>query len=371
MSKSNRRAPVEKFQFPSLQQHWHGRQLTKSLGCQSCVFHRICGGLQVEANVFDCLTYCRCADQSKCDNVCPRNASHHVARTYEVKGLELGNVQSALPVRAPVLPLMAPLLYHSYSRSRPPCVKTVVLSLYEMFSKVDGSLKFPTRGALLSHFKLTDETVIILSGTQEDFLIERWWALQDREAVTRGLIDLGIALVTTPNYSVFGDVPRLDNLFNMKRIALVWSEMQREGVPCALHLNARTDRDYERWTEFLRDHTEITHVAFEFGTGAGSVNRIDWHVAHLAALARDIPRPLHLIIRGGINHLHVLRGAFAGLTFVDTSAFVKAQKRQRLTVIQDRVVSVPAPSPEGTPVDDLLDENLKTVSSLVERKSSQ
>jgi hypothetical protein len=41
-------------------------------------------------------------------------------------------------------------------------------------------------------------------------------------------------------------VPRLDNLFNMKRIALVWSEIQREGMPCALHLNARTDRDFER-----------------------------------------------------------------------------------------------------------------------------
>lgn len=367
MSKSSSSVRIDKFPFTSLNKHWHSRELTQSLGCQGCVFHRVCGGIQVEAAVFDCMTYCRCVDQSKCDNVCPRNASHHVARSHEVKGLEFGNVAAAPSVPAPALPLMMPLIYHSYSRSRAPQAPAVVLSLYEMFTKTGGTLRFTSRTALLQHFKLAEDTLIVLSGTQEDFLIERWWNLRDRDALTRGLIDLGVSLITTPNYSLFGDVPRLDNLFNMKRIALVWSEIQREGMPCALHLNARTDRDFERWSTFLRDRPEITHVAFEFGTGAGSLNRIGWHVSQLCALARQAGRPLHLIVRGGISQLRPLRAAFAGLTFVDTSAFVKAQQRQRLKLNAEGFTSIPAPTPKGIRIDELLDDNIAASRALVER----
>jgi hypothetical protein len=371
MSRSSRTAPLEKFQFPAAATHWHGADLTKSLGCQKCFFHDVCGGLQVEAAIFDCMTYCRCTDKTTCDNVCPRNAGHQVARMHEVKGLEFGNVSAAAPVVVPDLPLIVPMIFHSYSRSRPPFTKTVALSLYEMFDKKTGSIRFANRRALLDHFKLADDAVIILSGTQEDFLIERWWGLANRERVTRDLIDLGVSMVTTPNYSLFGDVPRLDNLFNMKRIALVWSEIQREGMPCAIHLNARTDKDFRRWIEFLRDHPEITHIAFEFGTGAGAPNRIAWHIDHLNNLARAVPRPLHLVVRGGGGELRALRAAFAGITLIDTSPFVKTQKRQRLVLTGNGLKSDSAPSPKGAPLDDLLDENIAVSRAAVERNTTQ
>lgn len=371
MSRSSRTALIEKFQFPAGAKHWHGADLTKSLGCQKCFFHDVCGGIQVEASVFDCMTYCRCTDKTKCDNVCPRNAWHHVARTREVKGLEFRNVPAAAPVAAPEMPLVVPMIFHSYSRSRPPLTKTVGLSLYEMFDKKTGAIRFANRRALLDHFKLADDTMIILSGTQEDFLIERWWNLAEREQVTRDLIDLGVSMITTPNYSLFGDVPRLDNLFNMKRIALVWSEIQREGMPCALHLNARTDKDFERWVEFLGDHSEITHIAFEFGTGAGARNRIAWHIDHLNALARAVARPLHLVVRGGGSEIRALRGAFVGITLIDTSPFLKTQQRQRLVLTGAGLKSVSAPTEKGSPLDDLLDENIAVSRAFVEFNATQ
>jgi hypothetical protein len=371
MSRSNRHAPIEKFHFPAAAKHWHGADLTRSLGCQKCFFHGVCGGLQVEASVFDCMTYCRCTDKSTCDNVCPRNAEHQVARMHEVRGIELSNVPASVPVASPDLPLLVPMIYHGYSRSRPLQAKTIALSLYQMFDKMRGSVRFQNRRALLEHFQIADDTTIILSGTQEDFLIERWWNLANREEVTRHLIHLGISMITTPNYSLFGDVPRLDNLFNMKRIALVWSEIQREGMPCAIHLNARTDRDFQRWTEFLRDHTEITHVAFEFGTGAGSPNRIDWHMIHLGNLARQVARPLHLIVRGGTGELRTLRNTFAGITLIDTSAFLKAHRRQRLLLTGNGLKSAPAPTEKGMPLDDLLDANIAASLASVERTTTQ
>jgi hypothetical protein len=41
--------------------------------------------------------------------------------------------------------------------------------------------------------------------------------LKERPAILAALVKLGIALVTSPNYSVLTDVPRTDNLHAMKR----------------------------------------------------------------------------------------------------------------------------------------------------------
>ena len=83
----------------------------------------------------------------------------------------------------------------------------------------------------------------------------------------------------------------------MKRIAIVHQEFLSEGMPAALHVNARTDRDWERWREYVAARPEVAHIAFEFGTGAGWGERMGWHTAQLAQLARAVNRPLHLVVR--------------------------------------------------------------------------
>lgn len=361
MSRSNSRAPVEKFHFPNSRKLWHDSAgATESLGCRQCVYLEQCGGLQVEASVYDCMTYCRCEDPSTCDNVCPGNLIHLVARSREVGGFDLGRVQPAPRVQLPALPLCVPLIYHRTARSRPPRVSTVALSLYQLIRKKDGGLRFASHAALLDHFQLAENTALILSGTDKDPSIERWWKLPDRERVIRELARLGISLITAPNFSLFDDVSRLDNLYNIQRIARIWSEIQRAGIACALHLNARTDRDWERWIAFLSAHPEIESVAFEFGTGAGMQLRIGWHVQQLTKLAALVTRPLHLVMRGGLTELAALRKAFARLTVIETNAFVKAQRRQRAVIRDGQLRSESAPSPPGAPIDDLLDANIDT-----------
>src|SRR5690348_16952720 len=103
-------------------------------------------------------------------------------------------------------------------------------------------------------------------------------------------------------------------------------------MPAALHLNARTDRDWFRWTDYIVARPEVTHVSFEFGTGAGWARRSEWHAAHLATLAQSVGRPLHLIIRGGAKLLPSLLRAFSNVTIIDTSVFTKTRSRQRAMV---------------------------------------
>lgn len=158
MSRSNNRPPVELFHFPNSRQLWHdGSGLTGSLGCHRCPFKVQCGGLQIEAAAFDCLTFCRCADPSSCDNVCPRNVEHLVARAQEIGGFALNNVAPAPLLPAPAFPLVVPMIYHSSARTRPPQTPVVALSLYELFNKRHATPRFITRQALLDHFKLSSD----------------------------------------------------------------------------------------------------------------------------------------------------------------------------------------------------------------------
>ncbi len=105
----------------------------------------------------------------------------------------------------------------------------------------------------------------------------------------------------------------------MKRIALVYQEFLSEGMPAALHVNARTERDWERWRDFIAGREEVTHLAFEFATGAGWGDRLNWHADQLCRLASAVSRPLHLIVRGGTTILPRLAASFDKLTCLETS----------------------------------------------------
>ena len=224
-------------------------------------------------------------------------------------------------------------------------------------------------------FAIAPEAAVILTGTDRDAPIERWWSLgpQRREAI-RALRALGVTFVTTPNYSLFTDRPRWDDLHSMKRIAITHEEFLSEGVPAALHVNARTETDWERWAQHIAARPEITHIAFEFATGSGHAARIEWHAAQLLRLAGAVERPLHLVLRGGLRVLPALAAAFSGITLLETSVFMKTTYRQRaLSLGPARLTWQSSPTDASGTIDTLLAENWKAVAAfyvpLLERAS--
>ena len=367
MSRSNRDAKSSRFvvtpyQFPNSRKLWHNKNTsTPLLGCDACYYRETCGGLQIGAQAFDCMSFCACVDPSECDNVCPRNAEHLVARVREVGGWLFDDVSHVACPEELVLPSLIPLVYHKSGRTRAPNASAIALSLYELLDKRTGELRYGARGDLCNHFKLASDAMIVLSGSDTDPALERWWRVADRRARAQELAELGIKLVTSPNFSLFDDVPRLDNLYNMKRIAVASAELQSAGIHCAVHLNARTDKDWEHWTRHLASHSEYTYVSFEFATGAGSPHRIPWHIEHLLNLARDIARPLNLVVRGGTTSLPELANNFASVTLIDTGAFVRAQKRRRACIVNSKLRWKESPTGKGESIDDLFDDNVLTM----------
>ena len=209
-------------------------------------------------------------------------------------------------------------------------------------------------------FRNDRESRLLLTGTGEDVAIERWWGLgRDRWERIRGLRGIGVVMVTTPNFSLFVNRPRWDDLHSMKRIAITHGEFLAEGMRATVHLNARTERDWERWTKYLQAREEVRDVTVEFGTGAGRAARLPWHVRQLSNLWRNVGRGLRLVVRAApLEVLPSLADAFADVTFLDTNAFVKSVHRQRGTLGADgRVTWCKSPTRRNEPVDELLEHN--------------
>jgi hypothetical protein len=279
----------------------------------------------------------------------------------DVRGFGFDNVPRGQPLPSRPLPDYAPMVYDGTDRHGDLKTDVVAIPLLALFHRRSGTGRFEDRKELLRHFRLASGTRIILTGIDQDPAIERWWSFGDRPRLIRSLNDLGISMVTSPNYSLFTDVTRHDNLRNLKRIAVAWSEFVREGMPCALHLNGRTDRDWERLGDFVAEREEVTDVAVEFTTGSAGVTRGRFHRDALLALAARAGRPLRLVMRGGRRHLPELVRAFASVTVLDSDAYMKTKHRRRARLrLGGDVEWVSTPTPQGAYLDTLLQHNVDT-----------
>lgn len=333
-----------------------------SLGCVGCPDFNECGGLHTGSDIFDCDDLCTCADREKCDMVCRRKPVEFYRRNMEVGGFSLANIPRAPTLPASPLPDNVPLIDHKYGRNSILKENTIALPLYALFHMGKGEILVRDRSELSKKFLIPANATIVATGVARDAKVEGWWGLADRSAIIQGLRALGIAVVTTPNYSLFTDVPRPDNLHAMKRIGLSWVELVQNGVPAALHLNSRTEQDYGRWTSFLQEREEVSAVSFEFGTGAGRPGRIDFHVKQLCKLADEVDRPLILILRGGARYLRQLRLHFHQVVFVDSEGFSRTLKRRRATIDErGRLRWQRIHTAQGEPLDELLAHNVEQV----------
>jgi hypothetical protein len=254
-------------------------------------------------------------------HVCRFNPRLFVARMREVGGLGFKTAPRAPANGVPDIPTIVPFVDHHYGRVATLDEPVVAISLYELVNLATGKPHVASRAELAARFLIPEGAAIVVTVVDKDGPIERWWELKERPAILAALKAVGVELVTTPTYSVLTDVPRTDNLHAMKRILLVWTEMASAGLRAALHVNGRTQRDYARWAELIAERPEIEILAFEFATGCGRGERIDWHVAQLCALADRVGRPLALVIRGGGRKLDALRRNFTRVILVETEAF--------------------------------------------------
>lgn len=307
-----------------------------SIGCLTCETLPTCGGLHTDAGVWDCDSFCTCPDRSKCSVVCRNNPDVYARREREVRGFELTTVPHAPLTPVACLPAFVPLVYGNTGLTEPIPAPAVAVPLEKVFYARDGRPRFCNVQELRRHYRIGATSKLVLSGVGRDRPIERYWACARSSGFLDWLAAAKPDLVTVPNFSLFNNVPREDNLHAMKRIAICWQELAERKIPAALHLNARTARDWERWTSFLIAYPEITAVSFEFATGAAYRGRGRWHTDQLTRLAQRVARPLTLVVRGGSTQLRRLSSAFHRVVFLSGTPYVKTMKRKRFVPLRGR-----------------------------------
>lgn len=334
---------------------------TLALGCRSCPYFAVCGGLRMEKGPFDCLGFC-CGKPQSCSTVCLNKPKDFVNRFREVRGfgLELEDVSHTQSLSYQLSDDIIPLIYHGHSRKEALFHSTLALRLVDLINCQTQKLRFRSRSDLCRHFRVDETAKLILTGVNHDHRIEHWWTLGDKRLeIINQLKDIGIEIVTTPNFSVFLDRPRTDDLHAMKRIAEVFVEFQEGGIPCALHPNGRTDQDFERWKKFICERDEVQILSYEFITGPSAKWRRDFHLGKLAMIAESSGRDLDIIIRGAPDVIPFLRRYYRRVFYVDSYPFMKAVYRQCAGRIGNQeLIWLLNPTSNGAPIDSLLERNI-------------
>ena len=344
---------------------WHFRpDESLSLSCARCFLLEICGGLHVKGGALDCQRFC--CGKKDCKIVCFNSPVLYSRRLLEIKGFELNNVPHCTAVAFDKIHGYIPLLHHAYSRRDAFEGEQVALSLFELLNR-DGSPKYLSREDVVKNFRFSNSAKLIVSSINKDHLLERLWETQHRRSIALMLKSIGVSIFTSPNFSVYNNVPRPENLYNIKRIVLLAQEFLSEGVPTALHINAVTDRDYQRFTEFLVEYPEFQALSFDFITGPGYPSRTNWHIKKLIELSKNVGRPMQLLLRGGTRALFPLSSVFRDLAMIDSDPLQRALHRQLMIFGNDgQMKSVKNKLPKGVPVDDLLSRNVRAAEAEVE-----
>lgn len=302
---------------------------TLILGCLDCEHMPVCGGLHVRS-LFECLDLC-CGKPNGCPHVCRNRPEIFVNSIREVDGFCLENIPIAPAVAVKLSDQVATLIYHGSGRQNPLPRPLIALRLMDLINFKSGALRFSSREKMCRHFCISGDAEIIVTGVDKDDRIEKWWGLgqERRFTLTSGLIKLGVKMVSTPNFSVILDRPRTDDLHSIKRIALVFAEFQQAGLACALHVNGRTETDFQRWGKHINAHAEIRTLSFEFTTGSARRKRLEFYIQNLKKIAQGCDRDLDIIVRGNHQVIPELKSYFRNVIYIESVSFMKSLKRQK------------------------------------------
>lgn len=144
---------------------------------------------------------------------------------------------------------------------------------------------------------LTGGQRTVLVGYGEDPLVEAFWTLRRRERLVEQIAAGGWDLVLAPNYSIFGNWPRAQQLLSMRMSLLIAAEFADAGVPAVPNVYWFRLEDLCRWAEWIRGSSPPA-IAINLQTVREGRNWDSWALPGLYWLAENIDEQLPVILTG-------------------------------------------------------------------------
>lgn len=93
----------------------------------------------------------------------------------------------------------------------------------------------------------------VLMGYSPDALLERMWERRHADKLLDRIAQMGFDLVTSPDFSVYGDQPRFEHLFNMRRAMVFTQELVDRGVNAIPSVYWFRLEDLDRWLQWVEE----------------------------------------------------------------------------------------------------------------------
>lgn len=95
----------------------------------------------------------------------------------------------------------------------------------------------------------------------KDRALEGFW--NNRKELYEDLKKQSFLGIITPNFSLYEDAPRIEHLYNIQRVKIMYNEMIQAGLPAILDVVWATAEDLEYWINEI-NNSNIKLIAFSF-----------------------------------------------------------------------------------------------------------
>ncbi|MBO2448678.1 DUF4417 domain-containing protein [Actinomadura barringtoniae] len=137
----------------------------------------------------------------------------------------------------------------------------------------------------------------VLAGYGVDPLVEAFWTYRRRDRLVERIVAQGWDVVLAPNYSIYGNWPRIEHLINMRRSIMMAAEFAAAGAVVVPNVYWFRLEDLRRWADWSLEATPPA-IAVNLQTVRENSNWESWSLPGLSWLAENLPATLPVIVTG-------------------------------------------------------------------------
>ena len=145
------------------------------------------------------------------------------------------------------------------------------------------------------HIGIPNGAKVLWTPFETDRRLENFWTRH--RALMADIGNLDVHYAASPNFSVYGNQPRMYHLLNMKRSLIIYAKFAGVGLLAMPHVYWWRTQDIERWAEWLSDNQDCEWIAVNLQTmPTGDQWRTT--VNGLSMLSKLCDRPVKLLVAG-------------------------------------------------------------------------
>ncbi len=161
-----------------------------------------------------------------------------------------------------------------------------------------GDLKVESPDELRRFFKLPADARIVLIGTGNDYLIERFWEITNSRNLWKRIARLGFEFVTSCTFSVWDKQPRFDQIINQDRNFISHDAFVREGIPTIPFLFFYDKTDYQNVIDWLKNRPYINKVAILAQCRQRNDIEFSKILEEMRSISNEVKRDLEFLVVG-------------------------------------------------------------------------